>query len=247
MRVERAQHRPHHDAPGAWRAAARPTPRRAARPRRTRRPRAVLDLLGGAGEVRRAVLARGGVEPDARPAATSRGRRACRRTESRRARRRTAWRRPCSAPGSAARGPGPGRRRRTRRASSASAAVKKRIGGTLLDPLEHDPPGHLVPVVGLVEHVVVGIAAVHLRRDAVALARQLVGRGGLPVRAEVRQVLGAAKVAAPSALAPERGRGQAHAADQRQRAGREQRRPHHDVEQRLVEARRACARRRARA
>ena len=44
MRVERAEHRAHDHAPGPRRAAARPTPRRAARPRRTPRSTSLLDL-----------------------------------------------------------------------------------------------------------------------------------------------------------------------------------------------------------
>ena len=64
----------------------------------------------------------------------------------------------------------------------ASDVVKKRIGGTGVDPLEHEPPRHLVPVIGLAEHVVVRIATVHLRGDAVALARQFVRRRRLTVR-----------------------------------------------------------------
>src|SRR5205085_6190922 len=58
----------------------------------------------------------------------------------------------------------------------------------------HHPPRRLVPVVDLVEHVEVRIAAVHLRRHPVALPRQLLGRGRLAIRPQVRQVLGEAEV-----------------------------------------------------
>ena len=68
---------------------------------------------------------------------------------------------------------------------------------------------------GLLEDVVVGVAAVHLRGTAATLARQLVGIARLPVHTAVREVVGAAEVeghgqrsrwaiAASTAIAPTR-------------------------------------------
>ena len=51
-----------------------------------------------------------------------------------------------------------------------------------------------IPMAGLLEDVEVGVAAVHLRGTAAALARQLVGIARLPVRTAVREVVGAAEV-----------------------------------------------------
>src|SRR5205085_5210721 len=65
-----------------------------------------------------------------------------------------------------------------------------------LYPLEHHLARDIVPVVGLVEHVEVRVAAVHLRGDTVALARELLGVGRPFVLAQVREMLGAAKVPA---------------------------------------------------
>ena len=56
-----------------------------------------------------------------------------------------------------------GRCRRRRRASAPRRSVKKRIGGTLVDPREHHLPGPSSQWSALREHVVVGVAAVHLR------------------------------------------------------------------------------------
>ncbi len=47
---------------------------------------------------------------------------------------------------------------------------------------------------GLLEHVVVGVAPVHLRSAPLALARQLVGIGRAPVAAPVREVAGVSEV-----------------------------------------------------
>ena len=47
----------------------------------------------------------------------------------------------------------------------------------ILHPVQHHLPGDCIPVVGLLEHVVVGVAAVHLRGPAAALAGKLVGVG----------------------------------------------------------------------
>ena len=120
VRVERAQDRARHDLPGARRRQL--VPHLAVQLSiRERVDDPLLDLERRIHEVDGSVLARRRVEPEPRPAATSRGRRACPRSESRRARRRTAWRRPCSAPGSSALSPGRGRGRRTRRASAPRA------------------------------------------------------------------------------------------------------------------------------
>ncbi len=77
---------------------------------------------------------------------------------------------------------------------AASGWVKKRISGTFVHPLEDNAAGHLVPMVRLVEHVVVRVAPVHLRGDAIALARELVRIARLLARPEVRQMLRAPEV-----------------------------------------------------
>ena len=125
-------------------------------------------------------------------AARCRGRRACRRTGSRRARprelrvhageHRDARLRVLREHDVAERLER-GRSRHRRRSGS---------GGHLLDALEHDLARDLVPVLGLLEHVVVRVAAVHLRRDAAcaaAAARRVAGASSR----DVRQVGGAAR------------------------------------------------------
>ena len=63
----------------------------------------------------------------------------------------------------------------------ASGGVEEADRRHFIDARHHDLAGHLVPVVALLEHVVVGIAAAHLRREAAALARQPAGSAGIAV------------------------------------------------------------------
>ena len=60
-----------------------------------------------------------------------------------------------------------------------------------LEPGEHDLARLRVPVVGLRQHVVVGVAAAHLRRHAAALARQALGVRRHAALALLRQMAGA--------------------------------------------------------
>jgi hypothetical protein len=62
--------------------------------------------------------------------------------------------------------------------------------GHVLDAVEHELTGHLVPVGRLPDHVVLGIAAVHLWRHPRSLAREPFRWRGLPVRSQIRQVRG---------------------------------------------------------
>ena len=60
---------------------------------------------------------------------------------------------------------------------AASSAVKKRTQRHVLDPVEDDAPGHLVPVTALREHIVVGVPTDQLWRHSLPLRRQTAGVG----------------------------------------------------------------------
>ncbi len=94
------------------------------------------------------------------------------------------------------------------------------------DPREHELTGDLVPVAGVGEHVVFGVAAVHLRGDAAPLARQPLGRRRDAV---ARRRAGGRHCGSPSSsLIRARGaspRRAGRSAHHRQRAGSQQRRP----------------------
>ena len=98
---------------------------------------------------------------------------------------------------------------------------------------------------GLREHVEVGVAAVQLRRRPAALARQAGAGRRAPARrgASAGGRRGGSPRSRSSLALDDRGE-QPERADQAERAGREQRRAHHEVVGRLAEAARPLARRR---
>src|SRR6185437_168059 len=66
--------------------------------------------------------------------------------------------------------------------------------GHVVDAAEHHLAGHRIPVPGLLEDVVIRIAAVHLRGAAAALARQVIGVARLTAVAVIGEMVGAAEV-----------------------------------------------------
>ena len=58
----------------------------------------------------------------------------------------------------------------------------------MVDPVEDDAAGEVVPVRRLRDDVVVRVAAVHLRRDPPPLPGQLVRIRGIPPRPEVGEM-----------------------------------------------------------
>ena len=88
--------------------------------------------------------------------------------------------------------------RRDEVAERAQRALLRRVEEPdrrdVLGAPQDDAARDLVPVTRLREHVVVRITAVHLRRHAAPLARQLLGRRRDPVGAPLGQMVGAAEI-----------------------------------------------------
>ena len=148
------------------------------------------------------------VEPAGEPAATARRRRAGRRSASRRACRRAASRRCRTSTGM--RGSASWAVTTSQNAFSVSrlAPVEEDDRRHVLDAVEDDAAASARPSGGLLEDVVVGVAADHLRRRAALLPRQVVrvgvSRRSSTVRSRSRPQRSRLTIAASKPSAPTR-------------------------------------------